>query len=92
MPKSLKTLSKFRFAEGLVSGSSSKDVAKLRDQQMIMKGHRDSSLVKELNRYIPTAAFGDLCIRALSVLADFMGMSNPLPTPQHNTNSPLFSL
>jgi protein transport protein SEC61 subunit alpha len=58
-----------------VSGSSAKDVAKqLRDQQMIMKGHRESSLVKELNRYIPTAAaFGGLCIGALSVLADFMG-------------------
>merc|ERR1712196_525660 len=40
-----------------VSGSSAKDVAKqLRDQQMVMKGHRDSSLAKELNRYIPTAA------------------------------------
>jgi len=38
------------------------------------EGHRDSSLVKELNRYIPTAAaFGGLCIGALSVLADFMG-------------------
>jgi len=63
-----------------VSGSSAKDVAKqLRDQQMIMKGHRDSSLVKELNRYIPTAAaFGGLCIGALSVLADFMGMIPPL--------------
>ena len=34
-----------------VSGSSAKDVAKqLRDQQMVMKGHRDSSLAKELNR------------------------------------------
>ena len=33
-----------------VSGSSAKDVAKqLRDQQMVMKGHRDSSLAKELN-------------------------------------------
>jgi len=58
-----------------VSGSSAKDVAKqLRDQQMIMRGHRESSLVKELNRYIPTAAaFGGLCIGFLSVLADFMG-------------------
>ncbi len=60
-----------------MSGSSAKDVAKqLRDQQMVMKGHRNttSSLVKELNRYIPTAAaFGGLCIGALSVLADFMG-------------------
>jgi len=58
-----------------VSGSSAKDVAKqLRDQQMVMKGFRDTSMVKELNRYIPTAAaFGGLCIGALSVMADFMG-------------------
>merc|ERR1712054_143981 len=58
-----------------VSGSSARDVAKqLRDQQMIMRGHRESSLVKQLNRYIPTAAaFGGLCIGALSIFADFMG-------------------
>ena len=58
-----------------MSGSSAKDVAKqLRDQQMVMKGHRDSSLAKELNRYIPTAAaFGGMCIGALTVVADFMG-------------------
>jgi preprotein translocase subunit SecY len=31
-------------------------------------------MVHELNRYIPTAAaFGGLCIGALSVMADFMG-------------------
>lgn len=58
-----------------VSGSSARDVAKqLKDQGMVMKGHRDRSLTKILNRYIPTAAaFGGLCIGALSVLADFMG-------------------
>jgi len=58
-----------------VSGSSARDVAKqLRDQQMTMRGHRDTSLEKELNRYIPTAAaFGGLCIGALSVMADFLG-------------------
>lgn len=58
-----------------VSGSSAKDVAKqLKDQQMVMKGHREKSLVKQLNRYIPTAAaFGGLCIGALSVTADFLG-------------------
>ena len=40
-----------------------------------MKGHRDSSLQKELNRYIPTAAaFGGMCIGALTVVADFCGM------------------
>ncbi|CAD5221145.1 unnamed protein product [Bursaphelenchus okinawaensis] len=57
------------------SGSSAKDVAKqLKEQQMMMSGHRDTSMIKELNRYIPTAAaFGGLCIGALSVTADFMG-------------------
>ena len=48
----------------------------LKDQQMVMRGHREKSMVHELNRYIPTAAaFGGLCIGALSVLADFLGMS-----------------
>ncbi|KAI8009136.1 Protein transport protein Sec61 subunit alpha [Camellia lanceoleosa] len=58
-----------------VSGSSAKDVAKqLKEQQMVMPGHRESNLQKELNRYIPTAAaFGGMCIGALTVLADFMG-------------------
>jgi len=60
-----------------VSGSSAKDVAKqLREQQMILKGHRnlESSMIKELNRYIPTAAaFGGMCIGALTVAADFLG-------------------
>ena len=41
---------------------------------MVMRGHRETSMIHELNRYIPTAAaFGGLCIGALSVLADFMG-------------------
>jgi len=58
-----------------VSGSSARDVAKqLRDQQMFMKGYRESSLEKVLNRYIPTAAaFGGMCIGALTVFADFLG-------------------
>lgn len=58
-----------------VSGSSARDVAKqLRDQGMAMKGHRDSSIVHVLNRYIPTAAaFGGMCIGALTILADFLG-------------------
>ncbi|XP_023644087.1 protein transport protein Sec61 subunit alpha isoform X2 [Capsella rubella] len=56
-----------------VSGSSAKDVAR-QLRQMVMPGHRDSNLQKELNRYIPTAAaFGGLCIGALTVLADLMG-------------------
>nr|QWE91219.1 Sec61 alpha 1 subunit [Placidida sp.] len=58
-----------------VSGSSARDVARqLREQQMVMKGHRSSSLVHQLNRYIPTAAaFGGMCIGALTVCADFLG-------------------
>jgi len=58
-----------------VSGSSARDVAKqLRDQQMVMKGHRDSALVHTLNRYIPpAAAFGGMCIGALTVVADLLG-------------------
>jgi len=58
-----------------VSGASARDVARqLRDSQMVMKGHRDSALVNVLNRYIPTAAaFGGMCIGALTVVADFMG-------------------
>ena len=42
----------------------------------MLQGHRDSpaSLKKELNRYIPTAAaFGGMCIGALTIVADFMG-------------------
>ncbi|KAK8950546.1 hypothetical protein KSP40_PGU007183 [Platanthera guangdongensis] len=58
-----------------VSGSSARDVAKqLKEQQMVMPGHRESDLQKQLNRYIPTAAgFGGLCIGALTVLADILG-------------------
>ncbi|CAF2251773.1 unnamed protein product [Brassica napus] len=41
---------------------------------MVMPGHRDSNLQKELNRYIPTAAAsGGVSIGALTDLADFMG-------------------
>jgi len=59
-----------------VSGSSPRDVAKqLRDQQLVIGGgHREGSLYKELKKIIPTAAaFGGLCIGALSVTADLMG-------------------
>jgi protein transport protein SEC61 subunit alpha len=58
-----------------VSGSSPKDVARqLKEQHMMIKGHRDESTIAILNRYIPTAAaFGGLCIGALSITADFMG-------------------
>jgi len=59
----------------MVSGSQAKDVAKqLKDQQMMIAGHREHSAINLLNRYIPIAAsFGGLCIGALSVFADFSG-------------------
>jgi len=59
-----------------VSGLSARAVARnLRDQQMAMKGFRDTSLVTVLNRYIPTAAtFGGICIGAMTVVADFLGV------------------
>jgi len=58
-----------------VSGSSPKDVAKqLRDQDMVIKGYREKSTIQVLERYIPiAAAFGGMCIGALTVVADFMG-------------------
>jgi len=58
-----------------VSGSSPRDVAKqLREQDMVIRGFREKSVITVLNRYIPTAAaFGGMCIGALTVLADFMG-------------------
>lgn len=57
-----------------VSGSSPRDVARqLKDQQMVMRGHREGSMYKELKRIIPTAAaFGGLCIGLLSIVADLM--------------------
>ena len=58
----------------------------LKEHQMVMRGHRETSMVHELNRYIPTAAaFGGLCIGALSVLADFMGktLSSAQTRPTH---------
>lgn len=58
-----------------VSGSSARDVAKtLRDQQLVMQGYRDTSIISVLNRYIPTAAaFGGMCIGALTIVADLLG-------------------
>ncbi|KAL5717551.1 Protein transport protein Sec61 subunit alpha [Ranunculus cassubicifolius] len=58
-----------------VSGSSAKDVAKqLQEQDMVMAGHRQSSLKKELEKLIPTAAaFGGICIGGLTIMADMMG-------------------
>ena len=58
-----------------VSGSSPRDVAKqLKDQGLVMAGHRDESMYRELKRVIPTAAaFGGACIGALSIVSDLCG-------------------
>jgi len=58
-----------------VSGSGPRDVAKqLKDQQMVMAGHREGSMYKELKRVIPTAAVvGGATLGLLSVAADLMG-------------------
>jgi len=58
-----------------VSGKSSADVAKqLQSEGLVIQGCRPSSMKKRLDRYIPTAAaFGGLCIGALTIFADFMG-------------------
>jgi len=59
----------------LVSGSSPRDVAKqLKEQGLVMAGHREQSMYKELKRIIPTAAaFGGACIGLLSVTSDLLG-------------------
>ena len=58
-----------------VSGSGPKDVAKqLKEQDMILSGHRDSGMLHQLRKYIPIAAtFGGCCIGMLTIVADFMG-------------------
>ena len=44
------------------------------DQELVIDGMREESMVRYLNRYIPTAAaFGGCCIGALSIFDDFMG-------------------
>jgi preprotein translocase subunit SecY len=58
-----------------ISGSGPKDVARqLRDQKMSLRNVGNASTVKVLNRYIPTAAaFGGMCVGALSIFADLLG-------------------
>ncbi|KAG7834320.1 hypothetical protein KL943_002704 [Ogataea angusta] len=58
-----------------VSGSSPRDVAKqFKDQGLVIAGHREASVYKELKKIIPTAAaFGGATIGALSVVSDLSG-------------------
>lgn len=71
----LASCSLFSHAWVKISGSSARDVAKqLERQKMIKPGFRQSQLVKTLNNVIPiAAAFGGMCIGALTVGADFLG-------------------
>jgi len=58
-----------------VSGTSVRDVAReMRQNQAIIKGHRDTATARVLGRYIPiAAALGGVCIGLLTVVADYMG-------------------
>jgi protein transport protein SEC61 subunit alpha len=58
-----------------VSGSGPRDIARqLKEQQMVMAGHREGSMYKELKRVVPTAAaLGGAILGLLSVVADLMG-------------------
>lgn len=58
-----------------ISGQSPRDIAKsLRDQNLYFPGHREESLLKVLEKIIPTAAAtGGMCIGILTIIADFLG-------------------
>ncbi|QPG73787.1 translocon subunit [Brettanomyces nanus] len=58
-----------------VSGTSPRDVARqFKEQSLIIAGHRETSVYKELKKVIPTAAaFGGATIGALTVLSDMCG-------------------
>lgn len=58
-----------------ISGTAPKDIAKqFKDQGLVIAGHRETSVYKELKRIIPTAAaFGGASIGALSVACDLLG-------------------
>lgn len=59
-----------------VSGSGPRDVAKqLKDNGMVMVGHREDGMYKELKRVIPTAAiWGGVTVGVLAVGADVLGV------------------
>lgn len=58
-----------------ISGEGPKDIAKrLKNEEMVLTGHRNTSVVKVLTRYIPiAAACGGIMIGLLTVIADFLG-------------------
>lgn len=58
-----------------MSGRSTGDVVKqISEQGLFIQGSKKESMVKILNKYIPTAAvFGGMCIGALTIVADLLG-------------------
>lgn len=58
-----------------ISGTSPKDVARqFKDQGLVISGKRETSVLRELKKIIPTAAaFGGATIGALSVGSDILG-------------------
>jgi protein transport protein SEC61 subunit alpha len=58
-----------------ISGQSPREICRqLMDQDLMIEGWREQSMVNQLRRYINTAAtFGGICIGALCIFADFMG-------------------
>ncbi|KAG9390296.1 SecY/SEC61-alpha family [Carpediemonas membranifera] len=57
------------------SGGSAREVSEnLKREGLMLAGHRDDSMVRVLNRYIPVAAVaGGVIVGALTVAADLMG-------------------
>lgn len=58
-----------------VSGTGVRDVSRqMRENQVVMKGHRDTATARVLGRYIPiAAALGGATVGLLTVMADYMG-------------------
>ncbi|KAJ9123491.1 hypothetical protein QFC24_003705 [Naganishia onofrii] len=59
-----------------ISGSGPQELAKqFKDQQLVVAGHREGSMVRELKKVVPTAAMsGAAVLAALAVVGDIMGV------------------
>jgi protein transport protein SEC61 subunit alpha len=71
-----------------VSGSGHRGVAKqLKDQQIVMAGHREGSMYEELKSVIPTtAAFGGAIsgLSSLPCVVELLGLPNMLVHSSHH--------
>ncbi|KAJ9094051.1 hypothetical protein QFC21_006152 [Naganishia friedmannii] len=59
-----------------ISGSGPQELAKqFKDQQLVVAGHREGSMVRELKKVVPTAAMSGAAVLAgLAVVGDVMGV------------------